>query len=132
MDSTRTSSPVATISASASDEIVATGVRGGIATIAVPTVARIWITDHDISGPSPAANVFAEVAQVADLRPDVLVSESPSAAGSQANQSVSSKPATAVAKTPRSGNTWSWTFRLAVLAMIILAVLALVYLNFAA
>lgn len=101
------------------------------ATVTVPAVTRIWITEHDVPEPTPGASIFAEIAQVVDLRPDVPVSEAPANVGPQPARSSAAAPVTAVEKTPRTERSWGWTFRLAVLMIIILAVIGLVYLNLA-
>lgn len=101
------------------------------ATLTVPAVARIWITEQDIPEPTQGASIFGEIAQVVDLRPDVLVSEAPASVGPQSARTSAATPATAVEKNPRTERSWGWTFRLAVLMIIILAVVGLVYLNLA-
>ena len=131
-----TSSPSAASSAATTstpqhDGDIVTFSTSPTTTVTVPAVTRIWITEHDVPEPTPGASIFAEIAQVVDLRPDVLVSEAPASVGSQSVNPSAATPATAVEKTPRTERSWGWTFRLAVLLIIILAVIGLVYLNLA-
>lgn len=129
-DSTSSHYP-ATASSHGDSPGIATGGYAPAATLAVPSVARVWMTDQDMPDRSAAANVFAQVAEVVDLRPDVLVSEAPSSASTLTSQKVVPAPVTAVETAAASRTSWNWTFRLVVLMVIVLAVIMLVYMNLA-
>jgi hypothetical protein len=51
--------------------------QAATATLPVPQVRRIWVTDQDAQDVSAGASMFAAVAEGSGTRPDILVSEAP-------------------------------------------------------